>query len=571
MVWPKVLWAMSGKSKYHCAVYTRKSTEDGLEQEFNSLDAQREACEAYIVSQASLGWSLMPKNYDDGGISGGTMERPALQALLADIRKGKVDVVVVYKIDRLTRSLMDFARMVDVFDAQDVSFVSVTQQFNTTTSMGRLTLNVLLSFAQFEREVTAERIRDKIAASKKKGMWMGGLPPLGFDVQNKLLVVNEAEAKTVWQLYELYQDLKSVRRLKEAADKLGIITKQRVRSNQSTGGKPFMRGHLYQLLSNPLYVGNIAHKGQIYPGRHQAIIDRDIWDAVQQQLSDNTATRHSSSNTKNPSLLTGLIYDETGDRLSPSHANKKGQRYRYYISHRLIQTARKNNDGWRIPAKTLENAILNALQKLLSDEGKLFDLMGSKEISPELIRASSVKAKEFCCILSSTNRDEKRSLVLAIIKRITLSPGQIQIEVNSSKLVELLNNGTAPKVCEPITLDLQFTLRRRGVEAKLKIGNGAAEKAQPDPKLIGIIARGISWFEQLASGQAQTVREIAQHEKVDQGDVSRMIGFAFLAPDIVEAIIQGRQPIELTAQRLKRLQKLPSSWQEQRVALGFLS
>ena len=284
---------MSERRTYRCAIYTRKSTEDGLEQEFNSLDAQHEACSAYIASQASLGWKAARARYDDGGLSGGSMERPALQRLLSDIKAGRIDAVVVYKIDRLTRSLMDFARIVDVFDAANVSFVSVTQQFNTTTSMGRLTLNVLLSFAQFEREVTAERIRDKIAASKKKGMWMGGPPPLGFDVEHKALVVNAAEAESVRQLFKLYLEVGGVRRLKQRADGLGLMTKRRhLRDGRLQGGKPFSRGNLYLLLSNPIYIGKVVHCGDVYPGRHQAIVDQELWDAVQELMADNRRTRH---------------------------------------------------------------------------------------------------------------------------------------------------------------------------------------------------------------------------------------------------------------------------------------
>jgi site-specific DNA recombinase len=263
-----------------CAIYTRKSTEEGLDQDFNSLDAQREACTAYVMSQAGQGWKEIKKHYDDGGISGGTMNRPALQDLLKDIEAGKVDVVVVYKIDRLTRSLMDFAKIVEVFDAHEVSFVSVTQQFNTLSSMGRLTLNILLSFAQFEREVTAERIRDKIAASKRKGMWMGGAVPLGYVSKDKKLVIDPEEAETVRQIYKLYLDIGSVRQLKEHLDQLGCVTKKRLRNDgTSSGGRPFTRGHLYWLLSNPIYAGLISHRGRIADGQHQAIIDRETWEA----------------------------------------------------------------------------------------------------------------------------------------------------------------------------------------------------------------------------------------------------------------------------------------------------
>src|SRR5467141_3170312 len=277
-------------SRKRCAIYTRKSSEEGLEQEFNSLQAQSEACEAYIRSQRHEGWASARTRYDDGGFSGGNMERPALQRLLADIQGGRIDIIVVYKVDRLTRSLADFARLVEIFDAQGVSFVSVTQQFNTTSSMGRLTLNVLLSFAQFEREVTGERIRDKIAASKKKGMWMGGNIPLGYDASERTLVINPAEAETVRCIFALYRELGYVRLVKLEADRLGLRTKcSTTRNGTERGGKSFSRGHLYNLLSNPIYTGHIAHKGELHPGQQAALIDDESWSTVRDQLAANTS------------------------------------------------------------------------------------------------------------------------------------------------------------------------------------------------------------------------------------------------------------------------------------------
>ena len=288
------------------------------------------------------GWRLIGTRYDDGAYSGGTLDRPALQRLLADIDTGKVDTVVVYKVDRLTRSLADFARIVELFDANDVSFVSITQQFNTTTSMGRLTLNMLLSFAQFEREVTGERIRDKIAASKRKGMWMGGVVPLGYDVIDRKLVINEAEAETVRTLFRLYQQHASVRAVKEEADCRGLRAKLRRPNNgRRHGGAPFTRGHIYKLLSNPIYVGEIVHKGERNAGQHEAIIDRETWDAVHEQLVRNAVVRQRHSNAKAPSLLAGLIFDQAGDRMVPSHASKAGRRYRYYVSNPASQEGGK--------------------------------------------------------------------------------------------------------------------------------------------------------------------------------------------------------------------------------------
>src|SRR5712691_7445397 len=321
-----------------CAIYTRKSSEEGLEQEFNSLDAQREACEAYIKSQRHEGWQCLPGVYDDGGISGATMERPALKRLLSDIEAGAIDAVVVYKVDRLTRSLADFAKIVEVFDAKGVSFVSVTQQFNTTTSMGRLTLNVLLSFAQFEREVTGERIRDKIAASKKKGMWMGGMVPLGYDVKDRRLRTNPVEAELVGRIYRRYLDLGCVAKLKAELDTQDARSKVRVSAKGiKTGGHAFSRGALYMILQNRIYRGEIAHKGQSYPGEHESLVAQDLWEAVQARLKGNCQARRNGTKARESSLLAGLIYDGNGNRLTPSHAVKNGKRYRYYVSQAVIR------------------------------------------------------------------------------------------------------------------------------------------------------------------------------------------------------------------------------------------
>jgi site-specific DNA recombinase len=370
--------------KLRCAVYTRKSTEEGLDQEFNSLDAQREACVAYIASQVGLGWKLIPDHYDDGGISGGTMERPALQRLLQDIRDKRVDVVVVYKIDRLTRSLTDFSKIVEVFDASNVSFVSVTQQFNTTTSMGRLTLNVLLSFAQFEREVTAERIRDKIAASKRKGMWMGGVVPLGYRVEARKLIVDEIEAETVRHLFNRYLDLKSVRELAEEAEATGLRGKPTSGSRASVARKPFGRGNLYHLLSNPLYIGKIRHGAQIYEGEHLPVIDRDTFAQAQKLLAEQAPRRSLPSNRKDRHLLTGIVFDETGDRLSPSHVKKDGKPYRYYVSNRLMQARKKGSDGWRIPAPQLESLVERQLTNVLSDRAQLAEWVREAGLGHEI-------------------------------------------------------------------------------------------------------------------------------------------------------------------------------------------
>src|SRR4051812_42893931 len=364
-----------GKLRLRCAVYTRKSSEEGLEQEFNSLDAQREACEAFIASQRHEGWTLLRDRYDDGGFSGGTMERPALQRLLADIAAGRIDIVVVYKGDRLTRALRDFARIVELFDRHNVSFVSVTQAFNTTTSMGRLTLNVLLSFAQFEREVTGERIRDKIAASKKKGMWMGGQPSLGYDVRNRKLVINETEATTVRMIFQRYVELKSVRDLKAELDAAQIVSKARRAADDSPyGGQRFSRGALYAMLQNRLYRGEITHKGASYPGEHQAIIEEGLFAEVQSTLAANR-TERVSRHSRDPSPLTGLLFDADGERLTPSHALKKGVRYRYYVSRHLTTGDKTKPRGMRLPALGIETLIRTRIEALLVNPEGLISIL----------------------------------------------------------------------------------------------------------------------------------------------------------------------------------------------------
>ena len=352
-----------------CAIYTRVSTDHGLEQEFNSLDNQREAAEAYIKSQAHEGWRLIRDRYDDGGFSGGTMERPALQTLLAAIPERRIDIVVVYKVDRLTRSLTDFARLVELFDAHAVSFVSVTQSFNTTSSMGRLTLNVLLSFAQFEREVTGERIRDKIASSKKKGIWVGGVVPLGYRVEDRKLLIDEAEAATVRLVFERYLALGSLPALQRDLRARNIVTRQRVlATGRAIGGVPLTNGPLDHMLRNRMYLGELNHRDSSYPGEHAPIVDRDLFDAVQARLTANLRQRH-SRRSKSEALLQGRLFDDRGNRMSPTYAIKKGLRYRYYVSTMLVQ-GRKSEAGSvaRVPATELERIVVDAITATASED-----------------------------------------------------------------------------------------------------------------------------------------------------------------------------------------------------------
>lgn len=552
--------------RLRCAIYTRKSTEEGLDQDFNSLDAQREACEAYIKSQASEGWHLIPGHYDDGGISGATMDRPALQKLLADIKARKVDTVVVYKVDRLTRTLADFAKIVDVFDTRGVSFVSITQQFNTTTSMGRLTLNMLLSFAQFEREVTGERIRDKIAASKRKGMWMGGPVPLGYDVRDKKLVVNKAEAATVRTLFSLYLELGTVRRLKNEAARQGLVTKQKTRPDKTkSGGRPFTRGYLYALLSNPIYIGKTLHQGKTYPGRHRPIIDPDTWQAVQYRLAANAVPRHRPTNERHLSLLAKIVFDLTGDPLSPTHAVKNGRRYRYYIAYRLMHAARDEQSGCRLPAAQLEDAVLRALGGFLTDDLCLIETLGLTDAPPDRISSVRKRAVGLSKTLASGSPAEQRDLLLELIQRITVHPDHLAIDM---KCPHLLNQACDDTMnAQTTSLRVPVSFRRRGVEAKLILGHKDVAGAT-DRKLIETVARARGWLDRLSKGAVATINDLAAQENLHPSDVTRILPLAFLAPDIVEAILQGKQPVALTAEKLMRC-RLPTSWEQQRQRLGF--
>lgn len=493
-------------SQVRCAIYTRKSTDEGLDQAFNSLDAQREACEAYIQSQRHEGWKLLPRRYDDGGASGGNLDRKALEHLLADIDAGRVDMVVVYKIDRLTRSLADFAKLVERFDAAGCSFVSVTQQFNTSTSMGRLTLNVLLSFAQFEREVTAERIRDKIAASKKKGMWMGGVPPFGYQRSDHGLVIEPSEAATVRALFEAYLDVRCVRRLSELAEARGFRTRQMGhKSGRQVGGKAFSRGALYHLLANPIYVGKIRHKTDIYDGLHEAIVDQAVFDRVQEQLSANRVSRKSRSNAAAPSRLAGKIFKADGVMLTPSHTKKSGRRYRYYVSTGGARS-------WRLPANEIETAVEQALQ-------------------------GDVDVRHYV--------EEGPRAAYDMLDRVQIGENTLAIEV------------TIPKVGKKV-IRARFTERRRGVERKILLHSQIA--GTRDQVLIRRIHRALTWVDGIKAGR--TVTEIAKTENVSTDFILHNIDLAFLSPDLLQTILDGRQRSDVsTASLIKH--RWPVDWVQQ--------
>ena len=585
---------MSEKRRYRCAIYTRKSHEEGLDQDFNSLDAQREACEAYILSQAGLGWELSPKLYDDGGISGGHLDRAGLQALLTDIRAGQIDIVVVYKVDRLTRSITDFGKLVETFDEQEVSFVSVTQAFNTTNSMGRLTLNVLLSFAQFEREVTAERIRDKIAGSKQKGMWMGGRVPYGYQNQDKKLFIHEVEAANVRLMFELYLKHKSLSEVKQALDRLNVVSRQRTnKSGMQTGGLPFTAGNIRSILSNPVYTGDIRHKQNVYRGNHEPLMERAIWNEVQSVFANqNNNKQNNRTRTNSPALLKGLLYDEQGNRLVTHHVNKKGNRYYYYITkaergkergdgnrdqNRNGTSDTKTNQGTpttaltqtRLPMQKIERAIEEHLIATFKSKQSLLEITNQTKIEAHRLHAISQQAETLANTLEAANHLELEAIYQKLIERITINSDNIQIDFEPNYLTETLGlevvrEGQNFKIRKPTEV------RRRGQELRLVIGGKQAEEKRTDMSLIKLIAKAHFLKHEIETGAVRSIKEFAEKYSIDHGDAKNLIPLSYVAPDIVEAIYDGTQPSNLTTSRLKSVaNRLPIRWNEQRQVLGF--
>jgi DNA invertase Pin-like site-specific DNA recombinase len=557
-------------AKLRCAIYTRKSTEEGLEQEFNSLDAQREACAAYILSQKHEGWTALPTFYDDGGFPGGSMERPGLKALLADVEASNIDVVVVYKVDRLTRALADFARIVAIFDAAGVSFVSVTQAFNTTTSMGRLTLNVLLSFAQFEREVTAERIRDKIAASKRKGMWMGGTVPIGYRVEARKLLPQPEDAALVREIFERYLVLGTVPKLQAELERRGLRTPPRVSAGgRRTGGAVFLRGNLYTLLTNPVAIGRTRHGDQVYPGQHYAIIAASLWDQVQQRLAGNRKAHSNRATANVSSPLAGRMFDPEGNPMRPSHARKGGRRYRYYVSRDLMtRTVGAGATGWRIPALEMETAVAQAIIARLVDpefasaafaEGGHGAAAGSR--LAEAFRQIEADLRD---VVSETGRAALRQ----VVERIDVTEDRLsaRIALGGADIAEI---GGALHTVPSFTIVQPIVLARGGAELRVVLQGAAADARPPDATLIGAVVqarvRFTAWRD---PGASATISQIAARHGADASDVSRELQLAFLAPDLVELILDGRQSSGLTTNRLRRIGDLPPLWDAQREVLS---
>ena len=552
-----------------CAIYTRKSTEDGLEQEFNSLDAQYEACAAYALSQQHEGWVVAKERYDDGGFSGGNMERPGLKRLLADIEAGRVDIVLLYKIDRLTRSLTDFAKIVDVMDAKGASFVSITQSFNTTTSMGRLTLNMLLSFAQFEREVTGERIRDKIAASKKKGIWMGGPVPLGYDVRDRKLVVNTEEAEQVRHIMQLYLALGTVPLLAEELNAKGYRTKvQRRTGGPHRGGCIFRRGTLYHLLSNRIYRGMIVHKGKAYAGEHEAIVDEDLWDRVEAQLAKNASGSSRRKRQQNPSLLIGKVFDGEGRAMTPSHAQNGKKRYRYYV------TRPEDVDGspaCRVNAHDLEQLVCEQLAERFETDRFIFDnLEETADLQADPLQRCRKASVAMALQLRRGNINRKTGLLERIIARADIKEAKVDIRLDEAGLASELDLSPELMRKEPL-ITVPAIRVRRGHQLRLVIPGD--ESAQPKParrdfKLIALVAEAMAARKLVEDSPDRPIASIAERHARCRTRLGKLVRLSCLAPDIVHAIVEGRQPASLTVTKLGNL-TLPLAWNEQREQLGL--
>lgn len=560
-------------SQKRCAIYTRKSSEEGLEQSFNSLDAQREACESFIKSQQHEGWTILTADYNDGGFTGGNTERPALQTLIYDIKSNKIDIVIVYKVDRLSRSLADFVKLIELFDKHDVSFVSVTQQFNTSSSMGRLTLNVLLSFAQFEREVTSERIRDKIAASKQKGMWMGGAVPLGYDVIEKKLVANNKEAKTVRHIYERYIYLGTVRKLKEELDAEGYISKQRETKQNKGGGKPFSRGALYALLKNPLYIGKVAHQGKLFEGQHAAILDKKLWNTAQTLLINNKQNNQSRNSVKEPSLFAGLIFDDNNNPMSPSHSRKEDRRYRYYVSQAVLQYREAEAGSvFRISANTIEDAVTKRLIDFFQTPKELLEIFSHLKLNATKQKTLIYEAKTFIKNWKNLAISKKINQLNIIIQKIQVGCEGINITLSRAGMTKCLlseNFDNEKYKNHEYIIVIPAKLKRCSHETKLIIGEKYTDKTNSNSVLAiqNALKKALIWNQVLITGQVSGMKALAKQEKVTQRYIAHLIQLAFLAPDIIETILKGNIPKRLTLGKLKK--GISYDWNEQRKELEF--
>ena len=539
----------SASRSVRCAIYTRVSTDAGLDQEFNSLDAQYDASQAYIRSQAHAGWRLIKSRYDDGGFSGGSTDRPALQQLLADVKARRINVIVVYKVDRLTRSLADFAKLVEMFDAHDVSFVSVTQQFNTTTSMGRLTLNVLLSFAQFEREVTAERIRDKIAASKRKGLWVGGMVPLGYELKEGKLFIREEEAKIVRLIFQRYLALGSVNRLVIELRNAGLKTKVRQLSAGATrGGVPFTQGPLFYMLRNRFYIGEVDFKGEILPGPQPPLLDPALFDAVQAKLSEQWSHR-TRTRQRSKVLLSGLLYDDAGNKMIPTHATKNRVRYRYYISGPLQRGHSDKPIGSvsRVSAEDVEAVVVKAIRDRLQLSGNSSSEMSDDEAIAAYIAKIEVHSKQLAIHIKTP------AASISTSKTEPVDQQNADQDHRQPELVLIPWSKPPARKFREVIQPTASAHRIKPIRAERRAG------------LIRSIARGRQWLDEIVSGAA-TIEDIASRQNCSIRQINLTLSMAFLAPPLVKAAIDGRLPRGIG---IAELRDAPVEWSQQAARLGL--
>jgi DNA invertase Pin-like site-specific DNA recombinase len=543
-----------------CAIYTRKSTEEGLDQAFNSLDAQREACEAYATSQRHEGWQVLDTRYDDGGWSGGNLTRPALQRLLADIKAGDVDLVVVYKIDRLTRSLMDFSKLVEVFDEHHASFVSVTQHFNTTSSMGRLTLNVLLSFAQFEREVTGERIRDKIAASKRKGMWMGGTAPLGYSLADKALVVNKEEAALVSHIYERYCALGCVQALKRELDQTGTQGRVRLQRDGTTRTVSFSRGGLYAILNRRAYLGEVHHKGEWFAGLHAAIVPTELWQRAQTKLELNRHERQLGTNVANASLLAGMVIDDTGRRLVATHTTKGGKRYRYYLNRQPVQESKKLDDKRLcLPAHDVERIATEQWLELLNAADLDTQLSVDESTDSAFLRSNAehlAKGWAALCVI------KQREVFLSVGFQVRVKDRHVEISAEPEKLAGLLLKSAStanPKIQTKkgrVSKAVDASLIKTAGETRILEEQASAIATALIPGhhvLLKAIAQGRAWARGLTAGEYSSAEEIADKTGLSTAHVARGLKCTSIPPDLIALLVEGKGPVDLTWAKIRPL------------------
>ncbi len=557
------------KKLVRCAIYTRKSTEDGLEQEYNSLDAQYDACTAYALSQRHEGWTVTKDRYDDGGFSGGTLERPGLKRLLSDIESGKVDIILLYKIDRLTRSLSDFAKIVEILDRKGASFVSITQSFNTTTSMGRLTLNMLLSFAQFEREVTGERIRDKIYASKRKGIWMGGPVPLGYDVVERKLVVNEPEAEQVRAIMQMYLTASSVPELVDLLARNGSFTKvQQCKDGGTRGGVHFKRGNLYHLLSNRIYRGMTVHKGEAFDGEHEGIVPEELWNQVQAKLAKQGQGGSSRKVSPRTGVLAGLIYDGEGRAMVLTHTQKGNRRFHYYANR--YETL-GDSTAARVSARDIEDIVVGQLSQTLASGSQIQSMLLDGSYKSEQLHNMISRCGKLATELGAAKYARKQELLRNVLDRIDLHDDRVVIRVDNRGLLNIVR---ADSTVQPSHLNLTIERRairlRRGKAMRLVIpAPSSGDSIQmPDDKLISLIAESRTIMAQITANPNKSIPTLAAEQCRCRVRMMKVAKLACLAPDIVTAIVEGRQPLKLTPGKLLAAD-LPFAWAEQKRLLGF--